>query len=105
MAAPIKRNWDRPDLAGTCVKGECRNERGRTQDGVPSVHCDYHTQEWELRLATLAERHKRTRPTPVAFKPPPPPPMPVLSDAEACFQCHQAPRDWPDRLCEDCRRG
>jgi hypothetical protein len=108
----VKQGWDRPDRASECCKAGCHNFRGTTRDGIASVHCQWHTDEWQMRLDAITQAH----PVPEAvFAPPPPPvrqtaaavaiPAGPLTDAQACTRCHQAPRDWPDSLCEDCRRG
>lgn len=103
----VKRGWDRPGTT-VCCKAGCSNDRGRTKDGVASVMCDFHTKAWELRLSRLEERYPGQvapdkpvyRTTPV-FTPPSGP----MTDGQLCARCHLQTRDFPDNLCEDCRRG
>lgn len=108
----VKRNWDRPDRVSECCKEGCHNERGTTKQGIISVHCQWHTDEWQMRLDRIEQAH----PVPEAvFTTPDPAPVrtqvtvtnapPPLYDVGPCSRCHQAARAWPDHLCEDCRRG
>lgn len=105
MVATVKRNWDRTNQ---CCRADCVNPRGSTRDGVASMHCQMHTDEWQIRLDALAAKHpaswddvdERPRHAPV-FTPPPP----LLADVGVCAHCGSAPRDFPDNLCEECRRG
>lgn len=107
MVQGVKWRWD--ERTTVCVKEGCDNPRGTTSEGVTSLSCQPHTDEWEQRMANLAaglrmdgQPRKRPRYT-SPITPPFTPPRPVLSDEEMCVRCHQAVRNFPDRLCEECR--
>lgn len=108
----VERGWD---TRGVCCKAGCGRRLGITADGIQSVHCQKHTEEWEARLSILQERVGPPPPDPVdvavQFAAPsrrpevafaidvPPPPRPM------CDRCQEAPAQAHDQLCEECRRG
>jgi hypothetical protein len=107
VTVAVSTGWDRTTQ---CCKAGCHNDRGRTSDGVESLSCQYHTDLWEARLRRLENDHSTgyrssTRVQPVEFVTPTPPPVAPLDDAQLCSRCHQQVREWPDHLCEECRRG
>lgn len=107
----VATGWDRTTR---CCKEGCTNPRGKTSAGLPSLSCQYHTDQWEARLRQVIADHGSTPPDafrpstrvqPVQFTPPTPPPSGPLDDAQLCSRCGMYPREFPDHLCEECRRG
>jgi hypothetical protein len=109
------KDWDRN---GECCKPECSNLRG-TFNGVPDTMCDYHRGLFQARIERLLHDHPAVEPEAVAvagaFRPSSyvqapavvftPPPVAVLADEERCARCGENRREFPDTLCEECRRG
>lgn len=106
----LETRWD--DKVDECCMPGCTNKRGVTSDGIASLQCQWHVDTWELRLSRLAHDHRndkrRMRPRPTVqpvFGHRVPLPVGPLTDEQRCSRCGQAPREFPDHLCEECRRG